>query len=103
MQVPTPPVQWPSEFIAEGPVQDPTILLTGRAEIGNAAYRIQAVRMRKGMRSPDYRSDVPQSAYNESLDRVVDDVQDIIESLSPQLVQIGEGHYLLWLVPDVWQ
>jgi pimeloyl-ACP methyl ester carboxylesterase len=100
MRIPAPKIEWPPEFATEGPDQDPTIMLSGHARIADVGFRIIALRMRKGFRSPDYREDVPDSAYQEVLERMVDDIEDLIDSLAPCLITIDNAEYLLWMVPD---
>lgn len=101
MLISAPALQWPQELSAAGPPQDPGIILNGRAKIGDIGFQITAVRMRNGTRRPDYRSDVPERVYDIDLELMIDDIHDLIQSVSAQLVAIDGANYLLWLVPEV--
>jgi len=100
MPIAVPPIEWPAEFTSEGPDGDGTILLAGYARIANVGFRIIALRMRKGTRLPDYREDVPHDHYEAALERMIDDVEDLIDSITPSLIVLNGAHYLLWMVPD---
>jgi len=100
MRVSAPAIRWPTELATAGPAQDPMIVLAGRAEIDGVGFRVTALRMREGMRLPDYRAGVPEGAYEDALERMVDDIEDLVDSLGPQRVVINDAHYLLWMVPD---
>lgn len=99
MRIPSPAIQWPAELLSTGPDRDPDILLTGDARVAGIRFRVAALRVRKGLRTPDYRADVPLSDYETALDSMQDDVEDLIGSLSPELVPLNGTDYLLWMVP----
>jgi hypothetical protein len=58
-----------------------------------------ALRMREGMRTPDYRDDVPAEAYEAAMDSMVIEVEDLVDSREPDLLNINGAQYLLWMVP----
>ncbi len=99
MPTPSPVMKWPAIFREEGPPTDPSILLSGDAEVGGVAFRVSAMRMRTGLRVPDYRDDVSASAYRAAMDSTLDDVEDLVDSIDPELVIIDGAEYLLWMVP----
>jgi len=99
MNIPAPAIRWPAEFTAAGPPRDPAIVLTAEARIGDTAFRVTALRMREGLRLPDYRTDVPESAYEEAFERMVDDIEDLVDARNPHRVAINNAEYLLWMVP----
>ncbi len=99
MPVSAPPIQWPSQLNEQGPAQDPSVMLTGRAEIAGVAFKVTALRMRDGMRIPDYRDDISEAAYEDAIDCAFEDVEDLVGSLDPRLISLNGAQYLLWLVP----
>jgi hypothetical protein len=99
MQIAAPTVEWPFELSDAGPPEDPAIMLLGDAKISGAHFKITALRMREGLRAPDYRKDVPKFLYEAALDSMADDIEDLIGSLRPELIVIGDAKYLLWMVP----
>jgi len=99
MNVLAPKMEWPGEFKAEGPDQDPTVVLIGEAKVAGVAFRIMALRMLEGLRTPDYREGVPRCLYQDALERMVDDIEDLVDSIAPCLIRINEAQYLLWMVP----
>ncbi|MGH6680727.1 MAG: hypothetical protein ACREDL_17775 [Bradyrhizobium sp.] len=65
-----------------GPVEDPSILLSGTAHIARAAVRIVAIRTsRESGRIPDYKNDVPRECY-EGLDTVLEQLLEDFEYLT---------------------
>ncbi len=99
MTVPLPEIQWPTVLACAGPEEDRGILLAGTATVGGVAFSVTAVRMREGQRSPDYREDIPESDYEDAFERMVGDIEDLAESISPRLLAINGSMYLLWMVP----
>lgn len=99
MPIAAPSIQWPAQFIEEGPAEDPTILLSGRARLAGVGFKVTALRMRAGLRTPDYREDVPKKTYEPALDGMIDDIEDLMDSIEPQLLAIDGAQYLLWMVP----
>ena len=100
MPISAPEIDWPSEFREQGPDEDPAILLTGQAKIAGVAFKVTALRMCKGTRTPDYREHVPEESYEASLDNMPEDIEDLVESIQPELVALNEADYLLWMVPQ---
>jgi hypothetical protein len=87
----------------QGPEADPAILLVGQAMIAGKPFKIAALRMQRGGRGPDYRPNVPESEYAVSLECMTEDVEDLVDSIEPQLIAMNGGHYLLWMVPEADQ
>lgn len=99
MPVPAPEIDWPSNFRERGPTEDPGILLTGQAKIAGVAFKVTALRMCKGTRTPDYREQVPEESYEASLVNMPEDIEDLVDSIQPELVALNGADYLLWMVP----
>ena len=100
MPIPLPAIEWPAELIEWGPDEDPTILLMGEAEIAGATFKVRALRMRTGMRMPDYLDDLSEAGYELEWGRMVEDVEYLVDFIEPQLVTISGTQYLLWMVPS---
>jgi hypothetical protein len=83
----------------EGPARDPTILLGAEAMIDGVAFDVRALRVRQGHRGPDFREEVPQSDYQDALDSLLDDIEDLVGSIVLSPVAISGAQYLLWMVP----
>lgn len=83
-----------------GPAEDSTILLTGEAEIAGVIFKVTALRMRNGMRMPDYLNERFEAEYEIDWGGLVEDVEDLVDSMEPQLITIGGKQYLLWMVPS---
>ena len=94
-----PEIDWPSEFIENGPQADPSILLSGDLRIGKASYLVTAVRMNARVTEPDYRVGVSSRLYDEAFAEVQDELEFIMGSMSPVMLRLSDGHYLLWIVP----
>ena len=112
MVVACPPCKWPALLEERGPREDPSILLTGTASIGNAMIKIVAIRVNLLLRAtPDYRGDVPVARYRDSgCDVVLETVLDEFEEAAAQLgelfgaehtniVELPTGSYQIWVVP----
>jgi hypothetical protein len=99
MPIAAPSIQWPANFIEEGPAEDPTILLSAQAGVAGVPFKVSALRMRAGLRTPDYRDDVPKKIYEPALDGMLDDIEDLMDSIEPQLLGINGAQYLLWMMP----
>ncbi len=94
-----PQIDWPPVFDKAGPAGDPEIMLTATARLGSIEFAVTAVRMHEGLRTPDYRDEVPKSVYAAALDPMVDDIENLVESIRPKLLPINGARYLLWMVP----
>lgn len=100
MSLRAPAIQWPAAFDAQGPAEDPTILLTAEASIDGVAFGITAIRMRDGMRMPDYREGVPVSVYEDALDSMREEIEVLASTMEPSLIALDGGEYLLWMIPS---
>jgi hypothetical protein len=103
---------YPARLDERGPKEDPSILLTGTAEIGNAPALVIAIRISRTLRrTPDYRQDVPAEMYGvnnidagletflENADDLTDELSDALGEHVPSIVQLEPGAYMLWLLP----
>jgi hypothetical protein len=93
-------MRWPTELEEQGPNEDRGIMLVGYAEVAGKAFKVAALRVYKNSRNPDFLDEVPVSAYEASLEGMLDDVEDLVGSIEPELVVINGAHYLLWMVPS---
>lgn len=100
MPITAPPIHWPDDFSELGPSEDPAILLKGEARIAGTGFEVMALRLRDGMREPDYRPDLPETLYEQDLESLMGTIEDLTESLAPRLVSIDGARYLLWMVPS---
>lgn len=112
MAVRCPAWRWPEELEERGPVDDPSILLTGVARIGEVPMRIVAIRIDATLRwSPDYRSNVAKDTYRASeidqmLETTLEDVQSVATDLGDLMgdgrlavVELPTGPYRVWVMP----
>jgi len=100
MPVSLPEPRWPAELEEEGPPDDPTILLSGAAEIGQATHRILAMRINPGTLAIDYRQDVDEDVYEDyQLEEMLDELTFMDDIDKSVLVQMGGGHYVVWMMP----
>jgi hypothetical protein len=72
----------------------------GHAEVAGKTFKVTALRVGKGSREPDFRDDIAASAYEVSMNGMVDDVEDLVDSIEPELIVFNGAHYLLWMVPS---
>jgi hypothetical protein len=100
MPLPAPSIRWPTELLERGPAEDATILLTGAADIAGAKFQVVALRVHPNERGPDYRDAVPATVYEESIEAMLGDIEDLTNSIAPQSILIGGDRYLLWMVPS---
>lgn len=100
MPIPAPAIRWPAELIEAGPAEDTTILLVGEADVAGVIFKITALRMRTGMRTPDYLDEQFELEYEVEWGGLVEDVEDLVDFMQPQLVEIKGSQYLLWMVPS---
>ncbi|MDA8107033.1 MAG: hypothetical protein M0015_00185 [Betaproteobacteria bacterium] len=107
--------QWPEALEERGPAQDPSILLTGSARIGQVPVQVVAVRINPELVStPDYRPDVDKAGYRKgALDTLLETILDESESLvaglaellgegRSSIVPLPQGSYLVWVIPSVF-
>ena len=99
MPIPAPIMRWPTELHEQGPDGDRAIMLMGHAEVAGKTFKVTALRVGQGSREPDFRDDISASAYEVSMNGMVDDVEDLVESIEPEVIVINGAHYLLWMVP----
>ena len=113
MPVAIPPCAWPRALDERGPPEDPTILLTATATIGEAAVQVIAIRMRRDLRwTPDYLPDIPAERYDanelspvleailESSESLASDIADILGENSATTLDLPTGQYRIWLLPE---
>jgi hypothetical protein len=103
---------WPAVLEERGPAEDPSILLTGAAQIGDAGVQIVAIRINSTLRwSPDYKRSVDEVSYqanglNEVLETTLEELQsvasewgDLLGEGSSGLVELATGPYRFWVLP----
>jgi hypothetical protein len=112
MPIPFPRSAFPAMLEERGPREDPSILLTGPAEIGGASARIIAIRVSRSLRwTPDYKNAVPAESYRRarldaSLETFLENVEDLAVELSdelgdyvPSIMHLDAGFYMMWILP----
>lgn len=112
MVVACPPCKWPALLEEQGPREDPSILLTGTAYLGDAMIKIIAIRVNLVRRAaPDYRPDVPIARYRDggyetALDVILDEFEDVAAELGeffgeehPNIIELATGSYQIWVLP----
>ena len=112
MAVQCPRCRWPDMLEERGPTEDPSILLTGAAHIGEAEVCVVAIRIDATLRwSPDFRRAVPESSYranglDEILETTLEEVQSVASELAEFLgdshsgvIELATGAYRVWVMP----
>lgn len=112
MSVPCPSCQWPAVLEERGPSEDPSILLTGTARIGEAAVQVIAIRVDPTLRwTPGYRRDVAEGSYqakglNATLETFLEEFEstaaefgELLGDGRPSLVELATGPYRIWVMP----
>jgi len=100
MPISLPQPLWPSELQEEGPPEDPSILLSGAAEIGKSPHRVMAARINPKTLSIDYRAELGEDVYADyQLEDRLDDLTFLDGIDESVLVPMGGGHYIVWMVP----
>ena len=112
MPVPCPPCRWPSALKEGGPPEDPSVLLTGAASIGDTVLQIVAIRIDPTLRwALDYKRGVAAASYEmNALDRTLETFLEEAESISseldellgerrPSILRLATGNYKVWILP----
>jgi hypothetical protein len=100
MPIRFPEPRWPSELLEEGPPEDPSILLSGAAEIGQSPHRVMAVRLNPGTLAVDYRADLEEDVYADyQLEGMLDELTFLDDIDKSVLVPIEGQHYVIWMIP----
>ncbi len=100
MPIRLPEPRWPSELLEQGPPEDPSILLSGAAEIGKAPYRVLAVRLNPNTLAVDYRADLNEDIYADyEVESMLDELTVLDDIDKSVLVPIAGGHYVVWMLP----
>jgi hypothetical protein len=95
-----PEPRWPSELLEQGPPEDPSILLSGAAEIGKAPYLVLAVRLNPNTLAVDYRADLNEDVYADyEVESILDELTVLDDIDKSVLVPIAGGHYVIWMLP----
>jgi hypothetical protein len=113
MSVECPRCEWPAVLEERGPLEDPSILLTGTARVGDTAVQIVAIRINPALRfAPDYKQGLSSVVYGANgLDEILETVLEEFEYVSSELdqlvgesrsciVELATGRYVLCIVPD---
>jgi len=112
MSVHCPPCQWPEVLRERGPSEDPALLLTGTAHVGEVAMQIVAIRIHPTLRStPDRQGDLAQDtpeagefmadleAILEEFEYTVSEFAELLGESHSSVVELATGRYRLWMVP----
>ncbi len=112
MPVECPCCQWPSMLEERGPREDPSILLTGTARIGDTDVQIIAIRINpKLRRSVDRRAESAEASdqdtgFDDVLDTILEEFDYVAEQLGElfgedqfRIVELATGPYQFWVVP----
>jgi hypothetical protein len=115
MQIECPACKWPSLLDQQGPPEDPSILLTATASIGDAAIKIIAARVDPNLdAAPDYRTDVPKACYRERghdvvLNTILEEFEyaaaqigDLLGEEHLNIVELATGRYQIWVIPVIF-
>lgn len=103
--------QWPEALVECGPVEDPSILLTGRARIGPVPVQIVALRVNPDVVAwPDYRPEIREEGYRagglakllealaDEFDYLVSELEELIGEGRASIVPLRQGSYLVLVV-----
>lgn len=111
MPVECPCCQWPSVLEERGPREDPSILLTGPARIGDTPVQIIAIRINPNLRMSSDRSEIlvdrsPDAELHAALDTILEEFDYLAEQLGElfgedqfRIVELATGPYQFWVVP----
>jgi hypothetical protein len=100
MPVQFPAPEWPAELLEAGPPEDASILLSGPARIGEAPYRVLAVRINPNTLAVDYRYDLGEDVYADyQLEDTLEELTFLNDIDKSVLVTVGQGHYVIWMLP----
>jgi hypothetical protein len=112
MTVECPPCQWPSLLEERGPEDDPSILLTGAAHIGQTAVQVVAIRINATLRwTPDYQRGVAEDSYHangldEALEGALEgfqsgaaELEEFLGASGSSVVELTTGTYRMWVIP----
>jgi hypothetical protein len=113
MQVEFPSCQWPAVLDKRGPLEDPSILFTGAARIGDIALQVIAIRVKPALRwTPDYKASIPEDRYQvsnldsametflEEFEYIVSDFEELLGEFRPSILDLETGPYMVWVVPS---
>jgi hypothetical protein len=99
MPVQLPAPEWPLQLLEAGPPEDPFILLSGPARIGEAPYRVLAVRINPNTLAIDYRYDLGEDVYADyQLEDTLEELTFLDDIDKSVLVPIEHGHYVIWML-----
>lgn len=112
MSVPCPSCQWPAVLEERGPPEDPSILLTGKARIGDATVQVIAIRVDPTLRwTLDYKHDVAEGSYQakglsatletflEESKSTASEFGELLGESRPSIVELATGPYRIWVMP----
>jgi hypothetical protein len=89
------------ELLEAGPPEDPFILLSGPARIGEVPYRILAVRVNPNTLAVDYRYDLEEDVYADyELEDTLEELTFLDDIDRSVLVTIEHGQYVVWMLPS---
>ncbi|HUN45355.1 MAG TPA: hypothetical protein VMU85_02495 [Stellaceae bacterium] len=112
MPVPCPACRWPTALEERGPAEDPSILLTGTASIGDALLQVVAIRIDPTLRwALDYKRGVAAASYKanalsatletflEESESIASELDELLGERRPSIVQLATGPYKVWILP----
>ncbi len=101
MPVRLPELNWPLELLEKGPEEDPSILLSGAAEIGTVPHRILALRVNPSHAQVDFRADLDEAVYADYQLEVMLDELNVFDNVDRSaVVPLESGDYVIWMVPS---
>lgn len=105
------PCEWPAVLEERGPEEDPSILLTGKAHIGETPVQIVAIRVNPSLRwAPDYK-ETAEGSYDanglgtaletilEEFEFVASECAELLGERHPSIVELPSGPYKVWVMP----
>lgn len=117
MPVPFPACRWPESLEERGPPEDPAILLTGGAHLGDTPVQIVAIRVDEAERRrlPGYRKDIDGACYeDEGLDAILETILEEMDCVAVELegvwgagqsriIELAQSPYKVWLIPTSFE
>jgi hypothetical protein len=113
MAVACPAWQWPATLEERGPSEDPSILRTGAARIGDVEVQIVAIRINDTLRwTPNFKHGIAEDTYRvnglgevlettlEDLQSVASDLGDLLGGGGSSVVELATGSYRVCVMPE---
>lgn len=101
MPISLPELIWPSALLEAGPPEDPSILLSAPAAIGQSPHRVVAVRINPSTLAADYRADLEEAIYADcQVEDMLDELTFLEDIDKSVLVSMAGSSYVIWVVPS---